>query len=173
MPIAHSPAGRESADDTAEVFLSVKAKRAGPIKGEAQATGFAGQIDVRGWHWGVKASSAIDDKMPTSRRSYTALSVVKGIDAATTPLMSALATNDEVTEAVLTMRRAGGDQEVFFVVKLKSARVSGIEHEVGSDGLTQETVAFVFAKVEVEYTLQQTTGRRGGTMTFTDELAPS
>ena len=126
MPTASPSTGRELPDDTAEVFLSVTAKRAGPIKGEARASDFAEQIIVRGWRWGVKASSAIDDRTPTGRRSYTALTVVKGIDSATTPLISALVTNDEIKEAVLTMRRAGGDQEVFFVIMLKSARVSSI-----------------------------------------------
>jgi type VI secretion system secreted protein Hcp len=173
MPIAIKALTSQPGGEGADAFLYVKAKRAGVIKGESQATGYVGQIDVRGWHWGASAASAIGHTVATSRRSYTGLTVVKKIDLATTPLMSALATNDEVTEAKLSLRRAGGDQELYFTITLKSARVTAVEHHFDSAGDTTESVTFVFTKVEVEYTPQKSTGQRGGSTTFTDELTDS
>ena len=94
--------------DVSDIYLSVQTKRAGKVAGEAFAVGHVDEIRLRGWNWGMAASSAIGSTQATGRRSYKALTVVKAIDAATTPLMSALATNDEVKEVRLSMRKAGG-----------------------------------------------------------------
>src|SRR5262252_1215370 len=98
----------------ADTFLHVQTKRAGKVKGEATEPGHADDIHVVGWQWGLASGSALGNTQATSRRSYSALTIHKQVDAATTALMSALATNDEVKEAKLTMRRAGGTQEDFF-----------------------------------------------------------
>ena len=154
----------------ADIFLHVQAKRAGKVKGESKSPGFADDIELLGWHWGVSAASGLDHTKAVRRRSYTALTVHKRIDSATTALMSALVTNDEIKEAKLTMRRAGGDQEPFFVIKLERARVTSVQHDADASGDARETVAFAFTKVEVEYTPQRATGLRSGGMVFTDEL---
>lgn len=104
-----SSSGISTGGSAADVFLHVQTKRAGKIKGEAISPGHVDDIAVTAWQWGLSASSALGHSQATARRSYTALTIHKQIDAATTPLMSALATNDEVKEARLTMRRAGGE----------------------------------------------------------------
>ncbi len=170
MSITFNPSAAADPGVGADVFLYLKTKRAGVVKGEGQSTNHLDEIVLSGWSWGVESSSALGHAAPTSRRSYTGLTVYKRIDLATTPLLSALATNDEVTEARLTMRRAGGDQEVFFVIVLKRARVASVRHEVGANGASSEVVTFRFSQVDVEYRPQKATGLRGGSMTFTDEL---
>lgn len=157
-------------DSAADVFLHVQTKRAGRIKGEASSPGHVDDIVVTAWQWGLSASSALGHTQATARRSYTALTVHKYIDAATTPLMSALATNDEVKEAKLTMRRAGGEQEDFFIVTLRGARVASVQHAADDRGGTRESVAFAFTEVEVEYRPQRASGGRGGSTVFTDSL---
>lgn len=161
-----------SPDSGADAFLFLKTKRAGIVKGESPVPDHADEIQVQAWRWGVSASSAIGHQVATSRRSYTALTIQKSIDSATTALLAALATNDEVVEAKLSMRRAGGEQDTYFTILLKGARVSGLEHGFDSSGGTVETVTINFLKVEVEYRPQKSTGLRGGTMTFTDDLTP-
>lgn len=168
MPAAPHPTGAMQGD--CDVFLHVQTKRAGKVKGEARGRGHDDDIVVHGWRWGLSVSTAVGSARATSQRSYTALTVDKQIDSATTALMSALATNDEVKEAKLTMRRAGGDQEDFFLITLKDARISALQHEAGADGGTRETVSIAFTQVEVEYRLQQKTGGRGASTTFTDSL---
>jgi type VI secretion system secreted protein Hcp len=169
MPAAPSHAASGHGD--CDVFLHVQTKRAGKVKGEARSTGHTDDIVVAGWHWGLSSSSAIGSTMATSRRSYTALTVIKGIDSATTALMSALATNDEVKEAKLTMRKAGGDQEDFFVITLKGARITALSHEADSTGDTRETLAITFTEVEVEYRNQRGSGQRGASTMFNDAIA--
>jgi len=167
MPSAtHGPTGSGACD----IFLHVQTKRAGKVKGEARGAGHADDIVVAGWRWGLAVSASVGTTRETSLRSYTALTVFKQIDSATTPLMSALATNDEVKEAKLTMRRAGGEQEDFFLITLKDARIASVQHEADADGETRETLTLSFTQVEVEYRGQRTTGGRSASTVFTDSL---
>ncbi len=161
---------RASSAGSSDIFLHVQAKRAGKIKGEAVSPGHEDDIIVQSWHWGVAASSAIGSGQATARRSYRGLTVVKLIDTATTALMSALTTNDEIKEAKLTMRKPGSEQMDYFLVTLNNARVSAIDHATDAQGNTLETVTLQFTKVEVEYRPQKSTGGRGGSFTFMDEL---
>lgn len=167
MPELTASAGGGSSSD---IYLSVQTKRAGKIKGECTIAGHEEDIAITSWQWGLAAASAIGSTQATGRRSYTALTVVKSIDQSTTALMSALATNDMVKEAKLTMRKSGGEQEDYFLITLKDARITGVSHVTSADGLTTETVSIMFTKVEVEYRPQKTSGGRGGSTTFTDEL---
>lgn len=156
-----------------DVYLSVQTKRAGKLKGESQAAGHEGEIELRGWGWGVAASAALGSAQATGRRSYKHLVVHKLIDATSTALMSVLATNDEVKEARLCMRKAGEGQRDFFTVKLMNARVTSLEIDCGEDGLATERVAFSFTKLQVDYELQQADGQRGGGTSFQDEILPT
>ena len=153
---------------SSDSFLHLQTKRAGKIKGEATNPGQTDDIIVLGWRWGLDASTAVTDK--NERRSYTALTIYKHIDRATTGLMSALVVNDEVKEANLTLRRAGGTQEIYFTVKLETARVVSVHHETDSDGHPREAVSIVFTKVTAEYTPQQSSGLGSGSTSFTDEI---
>lgn len=154
----------------ADSFLHVMASRAGKVKGESTSVGHVEDIELTGWQWGLNASSAIGSTQATGRRSYSALTVFKRIDAATTPLMAALATNDTIKEARLTMRRAGGEQTDFFKITLRAARITSVQHTADADGNTSESVSIAFSKVDVEYRPQTAAGGWGGAMTFTDEL---
>jgi type VI secretion system secreted protein Hcp len=154
----------------ADIFLSVQTKRAGKVKGEALDPGHEDEIVVKGWHWGVAATSALGSTQATSRRAYKGLTVIKQIDSATTALMAALATNDEVKEAKLTMRKAGSEQMDYFLVTLQKARVSSVDHSTDESGNTIETVTLQFNKVSVEYRPQKSAGSRGASMTFEDEI---
>lgn len=156
-----------------DIFLAVQTRRAGKIKGEAVSPGHEDEIVVQGWNWGVSASATAGGTQTTARRVYKGLTVVKAIDSSTTALMSALASNDEVKEAKLTMRKPGSEQIGFFFVTLKSARVASLEHATDAQGNTLETVTFLFAKVEVEYRPQSTTGGRGASFSFSDDITPA
>lgn len=162
-----------AAGSAADIFLHLQLRRAGKVKGEATVDGHLDDIVVHGWQWGLSSSFAVGTTQATARRSYTALTVKKRIDRATTAVMSALATNDEVKEARLVMRRAGGDQEPFLTITLKGARIQGVDHLAMEDGGTSETISIVFTEVEVEYRLQAETGRRGASTSFTDQIHPA
>jgi type VI secretion system secreted protein Hcp len=153
-----------------DIFLHVQTKRAGKIKGEASASEHEDDIVIASWNWGLSAGSALGSGKATARRSYKHLTVFKAIDSASTALMSALATNDEVKEARLAMRKAGEGQVDFFTIVLGGARVSAIEIDVDDRGTPVERVEFAFTKVEVDYRRQEGSGQAGATSSFMDEV---
>ena len=162
------PAGTGSDSD---MFLHVQAKRAGKIKGEAATAGHVDDIEVRSWTWGVSAAAAIGSTQATGKRQYKHLAVVKGIDSATTGLLAALATNDEIKEAKLTLRKAGGDALDYYTMKLGEARIVAVDTGVDEHGRPTETIAFAYTKIEVEYKRQQGTGISGASTSFQDDVA--
>jgi type VI secretion system secreted protein Hcp len=166
------PPANSAASTASDIFLHVQTKRAGKIKGESSAPDHVDDILVKSWNWGLAAGSAIGSGQATARRTYKHLSVVKGIDSASTSLMSALATTDEVKEARLAMRKAGDEQVDYFIIVLGGARVTAIDIDVDEKGTPVERVSFAFTQVEVEYRRQETSGQAGASNTFMDEFLP-
>jgi type VI secretion system secreted protein Hcp len=154
----------------ADAYLSVRTKRAGELKGEVSAKGHENAIEVHGFQFGVAASSAIGSGQATARRQYKHLVVVKRLDSSSTSLMSALATNDEVKELKLALRKPGDSQEDFFTITLAGARVVGVDLDFDETGEAVERAAFAFTKIDVEYRVQGKDGILGAASTFADEL---
>jgi len=173
MPMQIKEMMVDAGSEASDVFLHVQTKRAGKIKGEVSTAGHADDIQVFSWNWGVHAGSAIGSTAATARRAYKHLVVNKRIDSASTGLLSALATNDEVKEATLAMRKAGGEALDYYRMTLKDARVVGVDVEVGTDGRPYEKVVFAFGKIDIEYKRQGSAGISGGSFSFTDEVIPS
>ena len=154
----------------ADAYLSVRTKRAGELKGEVSAKGHENSIDVHGFEFGVAASSAIGSGQATARRQYKHLVVTKRLDSSSTSLMSALATNDEIKELKLSLRKPGLGQEDFFTITLSGARVVGLDIDFDAGGETVERASFAFTKIDVEYRVQGADGILGAASTFADEL---
>jgi len=163
----------DGAEGGADIYLHVQTKRAGKVKGESTTDGHDGDIELRAWHWGVAAGSAIGSTAATARRQYRELVVVKGVDSASTGLLAALATNDEVREAKLTMRKSGGEALDYYLLTLNNARVVGIEIDVDAGGRPLERVSFSYTAIEIEYQRQQGSGQSAGAYTFSDEVLPA
>jgi type VI secretion system secreted protein Hcp len=156
-----------------DIFLHLQAKRAGKLKGESKVANHVDDIQVESWAWGVSAASAVDSTQARARRSYTAMTLFKRIDLASTALMSALVTNDEIREARLTMRKSGGDPLDYYVVKLGGARLEQVTQEVFANGEVRERLDIVFTKVDVEYKQQDANGRLLNNVSFSDEILPA
>ena len=158
---------------TGDMFLMVKGARTGVIKGEAQDEGHKSEIDVLSWSWGMQAKVSLGGGLATGKANVQELKIVKKIDSATTPLMSALRTNEQIQKAVLTVRKAGKSQLEFFKITIENGRV--ISHSVaggdeqGGHGVL-ERVSFSFNKISVEYTPQGKDGAGLGAMEFNDQF---
>src|SRR5690349_2681654 len=99
-----APPLNTSTHASADAFLAMSGKRQGAIKGECKSTGHVDEITVVGWQWGLSAPTAVGTSQTTGRRVYEALVITKHIDAASTKLMAALATNEEIKSAKLSLR---------------------------------------------------------------------
>jgi type VI secretion system secreted protein Hcp len=170
MPISINEAhvGKGSSSD---LFLSVQFARVGKVKGESCTDGHVDDIELLSWHWGAQSSSALGSTAATARRQYRPLVITKGIDASSVGLLSALAKNDEITEAKLTMRKAGGEALDYYKLKVAGGRVVDIAYDVDATGRPVERVTLNFSRFEVEYKRQQGSGSGSGGMAFGDDVA--
>ena len=156
-----------------DMFLSVNGARAGAIKGEAQDAAHANEIDVLSWSWGMQGRSTIGTGQATGRATVHELKIVTRLARATTPLMSALRTNEIITKAVLTVRKSGGSKLEYLKITNEQGRVASIAVEGGSpDEGTElfENVSFSFNKITVEYVPQGKDGLPRGSMLYTDQF---
>ncbi|OWQ48372.1 hypothetical protein CDL60_07295 [Roseateles noduli] len=159
-----------SGASSADMYLDLSLKRAGKVKGESTSAGHANDIVVRGFSWGVGAAGDAVAGQQTGRRSYRQLTITKGLDAASTALMSAVATNDEVKSSKLYLRKAGGSQEDYFCLTLEKARIASYDIDCDETGAPVERISMSFQKVNIEYRTQNAKGAMGGTHTFDDDL---
>src|SRR5262245_4875892 len=106
------------------MFFKATAQRSGEIVGEANDKSFTNQIDIVDWSWGMTAPMAMGGAR-SGRVTLNELRLVKRVDKSSTALMSVMNTNDAITTATLTVRKAGGTTPLpYFLVKLKQARIN-------------------------------------------------
>lgn len=155
-----------------DIFLSVKGAKSGVIKGEAQDTVHGSEIDVLSWTWGLQARPNLGGGTASGKAVTHELKIVKRVDSASTPLMSALKSNEIITKAVLTQRKAGKSQLEFLKVTIENGRVTGLTIEAGDRSGSPEIyehVSFTFNKITVEYVPQGPDGQARGAMQYMDQ----
>jgi type VI secretion system secreted protein Hcp len=153
------------------MFFKVSGARSGPIAGEAKDDTHKNEIEVLAWSWGMQGRSALGGGQATGKATIRELRITKKIDKASTALMSALRTNEQIKEGVLTVRKAGKTQLEYFVIKIEDGRVTAVDIEMGdasSSSTGVERVSFTFSKISVNYTPQGPDGLGLGGTTFED-----
>lgn len=156
----------------ADAYLLIEGKKQGLVKGEAAAPGHAGEISVKSWHWGVASPTAHGTSQATGRRVYEVLRFDKHVDAASTKLMNALASNEELKKVSLGLRKAGSDED-FFTIVLAQARVIGCEIQSADNGALNETVSIAYQTIDITYHSQKESGDRGASTSFSDSFGTS
>ena len=157
---------------TGDMFLMVKGAKHGLIKGESQDDQHKGEIDVLSWSWGMQAKASIGGGTATGKATINDLRIVKRVDSASTALMLALRTNEQILKAVLTLRKAGTGKVEYLKITIENGRVTSLTVDAGdSSGSPDvvEHVSFSFNKIEVEYVPQGKDGLPQGGMTFADQ----
>lgn len=159
------------------MFLAVKGERSGVIKGESQDEIHGKEIDVVSWSWGMQASPILGGSTARGKAVIHELKIVKRVDSASTPLMSALRTNEKIVKAVLTLRKAGKTALEFLKITIEQGRVTSISIDAGGDRAGSpdlfEHVSFTFNKITVEYVPQGKDGQAMGGMLYQDEFGES
>jgi type VI secretion system secreted protein Hcp len=155
-----------------DMFLLVKGAKHGLIKGEAQDTQHKDEIEVLSWSWGMQGKPSLGGGAATGKASMHDLKITKRVDSASTALMLALRTNEPITKAVLTLRKAGKSQVEYMKVTIEQGRVMSLTIDGGDSNGTAdvlERVTFSFNKIEVEYVPQGKDGLPQGGMKFEDQ----
>jgi len=169
--VAMASAGLPATGGYGDMFLLVKGAKSGLIKGESEDSAHANEIDVVSWSWGMQARPTLGGGAATGKAVIGELKVVKRVDSASTPLMSALRSNELITKAVLTLRKAGKSPLEFFKITIEQGRVTGLTIEAGDRNTSPdlfEDLTFSFNKITVEYVPQGKDGQGKGSTMFTD-----
>jgi type VI secretion system secreted protein Hcp len=154
------------------MFLMVKGAKHGLIKGEAEDKDHKGEIEVLSWSWGMQGKSSLGGGVATGKATMRDLRITKAVDSASTALMQALRTNEQIQKAVLTLRKAGKTPLEYMKITIEQGRVMALDVDAGdTQGSANlvEKVSFSFNKITVEYTPQGKDGQPQGSMLFEDQ----
>jgi type VI secretion system secreted protein Hcp len=149
-----------------DMFLRATGQRSGEIAGESNDRRFGGQIEIAEWRWGMSSPSAVSGQR-AGRMQIKELVLVKRVDRASPALMSVMRTNELLSSAVLSVRKAGGtDPLPYFVVTLERARIVAFDIESGfdADGAPSliERLSLSFQQLTAAYVPQAGSGSGGG-----------
>jgi len=157
-----------------DMFLMVKGAKGGVIKGEALDDVHKGEIEILSWSWGMHARPSLGGGVASGKAAVHELKIVKKIDSASTGLMAALRSNEQIVKAVLTLRKAGKTALEYLKVTIEQGRVTSLSIEAGepSGGPDLfEHVSFSFNKISVEYVPQGKDGQALGGMLYSDQFS--
>jgi type VI secretion system secreted protein Hcp len=157
------------------MFLTVNGARNGRINGEAGDDKHKNEIEVLAWSWGMQGRQSLGGGTASGKATLRELRITKRVDKASTALMKALRTNEEIKEALLTIRKAGKTPLEYLKIKIEGGRVIALDIETDAASSTPvliEKVSFSFNKISVEYTPQGPDGGPLGATHFEDEWTP-
>lgn len=143
-----------------DIFLKLE-----NIDGESLDFQHTQEIDVTGWGWGMTQSGTthMGAGAGGGKVSVQDLTVSKWVDKATPALHKHCCDGSHIATATFTIRKAGGDAPVeYVVIELEQLIVTSIMQGGSGEGdrLT-ETVTFNFAKYRYKYIQQMEDGSAG------------
>ncbi|MFJ5300594.1 type VI secretion system tube protein Hcp [Pseudomonas sp. SLFW] len=144
-----------------DIFIKI-----GDIKGESQDKAHKDEIDVLNWSWGMTQSGNMHTGGGggAGKVSVRDLSFTKYIDKATPNLMMVCSSGKHIDKVTLTVRKAGGESQVeYLVITLEEVIVTG--YDTGGSGAEDrltEKLTLNFAQVRVDYQPQKADGTKDG-----------
>jgi type VI secretion system secreted protein Hcp len=139
----------------------------GDIEGETSGA-LADQIRVISWNFGAKqpATMHVNAGGGASSVSVRDLQVVKFVDKATPNLFAACAKGTHYKDALLTVRKAGGEQIEYLKIHMEQVIISSYDvgQEIDSNEKIKETISINCARIKIEYAPQAGEGGAGGTL---------
>ncbi len=145
-------------------------------KGEAQDKSHKEEIDVLAWSWGMSQSGTMHTGGGGGggKVSVQDITLTKYIDKSSPVLMQYCSVGKQFTDAVLTVRKAGGDNALeYLVLTMKDVIVTSLSTggSGGEDRLT-ENVSLNFSQYKVEYQQQKPDGSpEGGKIPWEFDIA--
>ncbi|CAM3898701.1 MULTISPECIES: Hcp family type VI secretion system effector [Ectopseudomonas] len=144
-----------------DIFIKI-----GDIKGESQDKTHKDEIEVLNWSWGMSQSGNMHTGTGggAGKVSIQDLSLTKFVDKATPNLMMHCSSGKHVPKVTLTVRKAGGDSQVeYLIINLEEVLISSLSTGgSGNDDRLIENITLNFAKVTVDYQPQKADGTKEG-----------
>jgi type VI secretion system secreted protein Hcp len=135
------------------------------IEGESQDAKHKGSIDIESWSWGCAnlGTMAAGGGGGAGKVSMHDFTFSMPINKATPKLIQCCAGGDHIGKAVLTCRKAGGDQKEYLKITFSDVLVSSYHTGAASGSpIPHESISLNFSKVEFGYQEQDSKGNLGG-----------
>jgi len=142
------------------------------IDGESTVDGHENEIDIESLSWGVTnaGTGSYGGGSGSGRADVADVSIMKLVDASSASIQLACCTGQVIDEAVITMRKAGGDSPLDYVkITLSDVYVSSVQiSSTGPADSHQESLSLNFSKIKYEYQKQKDdgSGEPAGEYTF-------
>lgn len=154
-----------------DMFLKITDVDGESIDGDAELTG---SIDILAWSWGMSQSGTTHagPGAGAGKVNVQDLSCTKYVDKASPKLQLFCCNGKHLTEAVLTVRKAGENPVKYIKITMSDLIITSVSTggSGGEDRLT-ENVTLNFATVKFEYTPQEATGAGGTAIPYTWKIA--
>lgn len=132
------------------------------IKGESRDAKHTDEMDVTTWSWSLSQSGRMHQGRGGGSGKVVVydLAIMKHIDRASPNLIMACCSGKHFKEAILTIRKAGGDNPLEYLrITMKQVLVTSYRVEANhSEERLLESVMFNFVEVMTEYTPQRADG---------------
>ncbi len=136
------------------------------IDGESQDDKHKNEIDIDGFGFGESQSGTMGGGGGggAGKVLMQDFHFSKSVDKSSPKLFLACANGEHIPKAVLTVRKAGKEQQEFYKVTFTDVLVSSFSTSGSAHGgaIPSESISFNFAKIEWEYKPQAKDGTLGG-----------
>lgn len=143
-----------------DIFINLGDKIKGETKDKEQSKNK--DVDVLAWSWGMSQSGSFHTGGGggAGKVNIQDLSFTKWVDTATTPIMLHCSQGTHIDKCVLLCRKAGEGQQKYMEITMEKCIITSVSSggSGGEDRLT-ENVTLNFAKVKVEYFVQDDKGK--------------
>jgi type VI secretion system secreted protein Hcp len=140
---------------TVDFFLKIDG-----IPGESQDLKHKGEIDLESFSWGATSESdPSSGGHGAGKVTMQDFHFVTRVNKTSPVLFLSCAMGKHIKQAILTVRKAGKEQQDYFVVKFSDLIVSSYQN-AGSEGADTpiDQVSFNFDRIDVEYRPQKPDG---------------
>jgi len=145
---------------SSQIFLKIKFVSGPPLIGEAEYSGFQGQIELLDFDWSLEVTGDAGFQRGGERKrkpSFGTFKMTKKFDSSSIPLYNRMKSREKIEWAVVTVAHSlGNDLESglrrAMEYKISDARLTNVT--VGMSGfgkglIVQENLEFTYAKIEV------------------------
>jgi type VI secretion system secreted protein Hcp len=140
------------------------------ITGESQDDKYKGHIEIETFSWGVtnSGSASHGTGQGSGKVHVQDLHVTKLACKASPSLFQQCAQGKHIANAQLIVRKAGEEQQDYYIVKLKDVLISSFQdggHGSGGNTIPTEQLSINFSHVEFDYKPQNARGQLEGAVT--------
>jgi type VI secretion system secreted protein Hcp len=132
------------------------------VVGESKDADHKGEIELESFSWGASNPASIGSAgsgAGAGKATFSDLNFMQRTQSSSPTLLAHVAEGGRIESGLLTARKAGKSGLEFLKIKLTDIFVTVFQISGSEGGLPVESVSLSFAKFEVSYTPQDTTGK--------------